>query len=222
MMKVYYYFILPVTNKYLSVHSDPSIDYIKINSKLSKVLESVDRDGKEEIKYYVLKGVEESSVCVDTKGLHSYMHDDEANVTTECILMSLLECFNFDRETFQKYLYLAHQPLLVINCTQGKMNAIRPKSLTDVFNHCFLHFNQYLHLRNMTSERKKIESLITLSDTDYTLGVDKCARYAFCCVNNIAIEATSKKLLILQHECIRDSNGKFDNNLYKAIYELFK
>ena len=220
-MKVYYYFILPMTDKFLSVYSDPSLDYIKICNDVFNALHNLSTPNGDEIKYYVLKSVEESSVELDTKMLLSLQKDFERN-KTESLLLSLIESFNFDRDTRKKYIALAHQPLLILNKSKKKVSIVNPKTLNDVFSHCVLHLYQFLHMKRQIAECKKMEQFISFSDTTYSPGVSSSARFAICCLNNIVVEAGTKKLLLLKHECSRNASGRFDNNLYETVNDLLK
>ena len=220
-MKVYYYFILPMSDDFLSVYSDPSLDYIKLGADVFNALGTLSNNNGDEIKYIVLKSIDESSVELNTKELFSCEGAVESN-NNQNLLLSLIESFNFDKETRKKYLALAHQPLLILNRTKKKVTVVNPKTLNDVFSHCILHLYQFLHMNRQTAECKKVEQLISFSDSTYRLGVSHCAKYASCCINNIVIEAATKKLWLLKHDCFRNSSGKFDNNLYETITELLK
>ncbi len=220
-MKTYFYFLVPVKDDSVATVRDPSLGCVRMNERFLKCLRSA-VNGETDVKYFLLKGVDELSVAINHEFLSTFM-DSRQPASPNCVLAAIAESFEFPTKTsVEKYVALAQYPLVVFR--PSKIKVIKPKSSLDVFNHAILHLYQFLRVKRLSEELKKIDECASLSDRKYKVGILPCARFATCCVNNLLVECTSGKISLLTHECHRMecTQNRFDNNLYQAVNRLMQ
>lgn len=221
-MKAYYFFLVPVTDSDIAHVNDPSLNCIRVNPTLFKTITSRVGD-VDATKFFLLKSVDEATVSVDLSELESFMSvkDNRKRLDIDT-LSAVLSCFQFETDTYNKYVAVAQYPLLVIRPNASCSSIYYPKTSTDVLNHCFIHLYQYLKVKKLNDEQDKIDKVIHLSDNNYHPSVLPSARFALCCVNNLLIETQSRRIYILKHDCHRLEcvRGKFDSNLYQVVNDL--
>ena len=221
-MHVYYFFMIPIKDEKVQIIDDLSLRYVNVNKRYSCLIDGCD----DSVKYLLLKGIEESSCHVDNLGVETILKKrQEREWSDENMLFSLLQTFTFPSVSFDKYLSIAQYPLLVLHTKDKRYTVFYPKTATDVFNHCFLHYLQFLKVKQLLEEERKLQSLIKLlipSNSKYIPAIQKCSKYVTCCLNNIVVEVNSGKIYLLKHECHRTicPDGKVDNSLLNSVKEI--
>ncbi|MES9882948.1 MAG: hypothetical protein ABW185_18930 [Sedimenticola sp.] len=217
-MKAYYFFLVPVKDDSVATVRDPSLGCIRMNERFMKCLRSA---VEEDAKYFLLKGVDERSVVINHEFLSTFMRS-RRDQPAEGVLAAITDSFELSSASVEKYVALAQYPLVVLR--QSKIKVIEPKSSLDVFNHAFLHLYQFLRVKRLSEELKKIDEYTRLSDCKYNAGILPCARFATCCVNNLLVECGSGKISLLKHTCHRMecTQKRFDNNLYQAVNQMIQ
>lgn len=223
-MKSYYFFFVPVKDKNICKLNDPSLNSLRVNSSIFKTLFSY-VENNDDIHYMLLKSIDEMSLSIRDCDLEqSVLSGDKSELE---LIDSVLKSFdNNGEDKTRKYLSMAQYPLLVIEThgQQKKLSLHYPKTSLDVYNHCFLHYYQFMKVKQLNEPLKRIESLISVTDSNYSPGISPSAKFATCCLNNVLIEVSSKKILLNEHQCYRSKSEKktFDSNLYKSIGQLLQ
>lgn len=218
----YYYFIVPIKDNDIEVIDDSSISHIRLNKKFDSLHEHMDKNSV----YILLKGIDEASCSVNDQLLDMFIKNrNKADTSVQDLFAAILQSFEFSCNSYKKYIAISQYPLLVLRTKDKHIHIIKPQSPTDIFNHCFLHFYQFLKIKKLQKEEDKINTLIKLSNSNYSPGIHPSARYVTCCMNNILIHMSSRKIFILKHNCNRSkihSNVQFDSNLFNTISSLLE
>ena len=215
-------FVIPIKDMNVARVLDPSLNGFRMNDKLFRSLMS-QLDDAHDCRYFLLKGIEENSVELNFPALENLLTQKaQSTSSSETFLDALLGAFNFEGTSCEKYLSIAQFPLGVFKTEEQKLLVQRPRNIWDIFNHCFLHFYQFLVLKGHKIERSKIDALIKLSDRRYQPGIHCSAKSVSCCLNNLLIEVPSRKIFLYQHDCHRSQQAKerFDSNLYRVVSNL--
>ena len=222
-MKAYYFFFVPVKDKHICKLNDPSLNSLRVNSSIFKTLYSY-VENNDDIQYMLLKSIDEVSLSLKDSNLdQSVWNCDKSELE---LFDAVLKSFDNGDGITRKYLAIAQYPLLVIEThgQQKRLSLHYPKTPLDVYNHSFLHYYQFMKVKQLNQPLKSIESLISVTDSNYSPGISPCAKFTTCCLNNILIEVSSKKILLNEHKCYRTKSEKkaFDSNLYNSIGQLLQ
>ena len=220
-MHVYYYFFVQIKDKNVEVIEDSSICHMRLNKQFHSLYDRLDENSC----YILLKGIDDPSCFVNDHFIEMFLKKREKSKLTELDLFStVLQSFDFCFNSYDKYLSIAQYPLLVIRTKDKRTHIVKPRTPKDVFSHCFIHFYQFLKVKQLHDEEEKIKSLIRLSNNKYAPGIHPSSRFVTCCLNNILIRVADSKIFLLKHECHRRKNpqNNFDHNLFNAVSELLQ
>lgn len=217
-MAVYYFYFVPIKDKHIEVIDDPSLNGIRMNLHL---FQSIRKHITEDDQYVLLKSIDDLHITFDKTKFVSNL-ENFATSSPEDVMTTLLKCFELNGSTYEKYLGIAQYPLLVIKPRRKKAVLHSPKTTLDVLNHCFLHIYQFLHVKQLTEECEKANSVLQINNLRYKPAINSAARFVTCCAHNIVIEVSTKRFYILKHDCLKSkySWGKFDNNIYQVVRQM--
>lgn len=220
-MHLYYYFLVPIKDKYIDIISDPSLTSIRMNkSYFNSLLEYT--SNPDECSYFAFTGIDNVCKSFDTNKLQTHTSIEKIHDKND-YMYTILKSLTFESTSVDKYLAIATEyPLVVVKPEKKKLYIYQAKSCSDVFNNCILHFYQFLKLTKPTNEFKTLSSLLKCMENKYVLGVETSARFALCCINNIVVENPSRKIFVLKHKCKRplQVTAKFDCCLNEAVTRL--
>lgn len=218
-MKVYYFFLVPIKDKNIELVNDSSLKGIRIEQGILNTMKKHFTE-KENIEYFLLKSVDEATLSIDFETLEQVMSFKGcSNSSRQDIMNTVLSCF--EPKCYQKYVAIAQYPLLMIKMHNKQVNIYPAKDSMAVLNHCVLHFYQFLRVKRYQDQVDRLDSIVQLSDKNYSPGLNSGIKFATCCVHNLLIESSTRMFFILKHDCQRLGRDKFDNRLCQSVTQLF-
>ena len=214
--------MIPVKDKCIEKSEDSSLSHIRLSKKFKKVCDRLD-DGNSF--FILLKGVDDSMCTVNDHVLGTCLKKCGKDAVDEQDLFeTVLQSFEFTSSTYHRYLSMAQYPLLIINTKRKRFYVIKPENSLQIFNHCFLHFYQFMKIKKLWKEEQKLKTLIKLSCSDNVLDLHTSTQFVTCCLNNILIELSTGKLFLFKHNCHRSEvhKRKFDNTLFRIASQYFE
>lgn len=218
-MKSYYFFLIPIKDKNVEIINDSSLSGIRIEKSMFNTIKC-HFDKSDEIEYFLLKGVDEASITIDFETLESVILSKSDLMTNRQDKLNLM-LRSFDKTSYNKYMAIAQYPLLMINMHKRQVNIYPAKNSMDILNHLALHFYQFLNVKQCQVQIDRLDSIIQLSDKNYTPGIYQGMKFASCCVHNLLIHSTTRMFSILKHDCQRIEHDRFDNRLCQSVIHLF-
>ena len=218
-MKSYYFFLIPVKDKNIEVISAPSLGGIRIEQSMFNTINN-HFENNEDIQYFLLKSVDEASLSIDSDIVESVISSKSDTILSRQSLLNLI-LSSFETSCYNKYMAIAQYPLLMISTQKRQVNIYPAQSPIAVLNHLALHFYQFLNIKQCHDQIRKLDSIIQLSDKNYSPAIQTGIKFTSCCVHNLLIQNSTRMIFILKHNCQRMENDKFDNRLCQSVTHLF-